>query len=69
MVDTALCTAIGGWTLSQIPAAAEDLDQLIRDGKTLRGWIDPILGGGSAFIALVTLLSAALAVANGFAVA
>jgi len=34
------------------------------DGKTLRGSIKPTAGGGSAFIAQVTLYSAALGVAN-----
>ena len=33
------------------------------DGKTLLGSIEPISGGGSAFIAQVTLFSAALGVA------
>ena len=43
---------------------ASDLDQLVCDGKTLRGSIEPTAGGGSAFIAQVTLHSAALGVAN-----
>ena len=38
-------------------------DQLVCDGKTLRGSIEPTSGGGSAFIAQVTLYSAALGVA------
>ena len=59
----ALCTAIRDWTIAQIPGGAADLDQLICDGKTLRGSIEPTAGGGSAFIAQVTLYSAALAVA------
>lgn len=33
----ALCAAIRDWTLAQIPDGASDLDQLICDGKTLRG--------------------------------
>ena len=33
------------------------------DGKTLRGSIEPTAGGGSAFIAQVTLYTAALGVA------
>jgi hypothetical protein len=37
------------------------------DGKTLRGSIEPTGGGGSAFIAQVTLYSAALGVANCYA--
>ena len=61
--DAALCTAIRDWTLAQIPDGATDLDQLVCDGKTLRGSIEPTPGGGSAFIAQVTLYSAALGVA------
>jgi hypothetical protein len=37
------------------------------DGKTLSGSIEPTAGGGSAFIAQVTLYSAALGVAYCFA--
>jgi hypothetical protein len=59
----ALCTAIRDWTIAQIPGGAADLDQLVCDGKTLRGSIVPTTGGGSAFIAQVTLYSAALGVA------
>jgi hypothetical protein len=59
----ALCTAIRDWTIAQIPGGAADLDQLVCDGKTLRGSIEPTAGGGSAFIAQVTLYSAALGVA------
>ena len=60
----ALCAAIRDWTIAQIPGGAADLDQLICDGKTLRGSIEPTAGGGySAFIAQVTLYSAALGVA------
>lgn len=59
----ALCAAIRDWTIAQIPGSAADLDQLICDGKTLRGSIEPTAGGGSALIAQVTLYSAALGVA------
>ena len=59
----ALCAAILDWTIAQIPGGTEDLDQLICDGKTLRGSIEPTAGDGSAFIAQVTLYSAALGVA------
>ncbi len=59
----ALCVAIRDWTIAQIPCGAADLDQLVCDGKTLRGSIEPTPGGGSAFIALVTLYSSALGVA------
>jgi hypothetical protein len=63
----ALCAAIRDWTIAQIPGSAADLDQLVCDGKTLRGSIEPTAGGGSAFIAQVTLYSAALGVAYCFA--
>ena len=59
----AVCAAIRDWTIAQIPGGADDLDQLICDGKTLRGSIEPTSCGGSAFIAQVTLYSAALGVA------
>ena len=59
----ALCAAIRDWTIAQIPGGAADLDQLVCDGKTLRGSIEHTPGGGSAFIAQVTLYSAALGVA------
>ena len=60
---SALCAAIRDWTIAQIPGGAVDLDQLVCGGKTLRGSIEPTAGGGSAFIAQVTLYSAALGVA------
>jgi hypothetical protein len=60
---TALCTAIRDWTIAQIPGGTADLDQLICDGKTLRGSFEPTAGGGSAFIAQVTLYSTALGLA------
>jgi hypothetical protein len=59
----ALCAAIRDWTIAQIPGGAGDLDQLVCDGKTLRGSIEPTPAGGSAFIAQVSLYSAALGVA------
>jgi hypothetical protein len=59
----AFCVSIRDWTLAQIPGGAADLDQLVCDGKTLRGLIEPTPGGGSGFIAQVTLYSAALGVA------
>ncbi len=59
----ALCDAIRDWTIAQIPGGAADLDQLVCDGKTLRGSIEPTAAGGSAYIAQVTLYSAALGVA------
>ncbi len=58
-----LCTAIRDLTIAQIPRGAADLDQLVCDGKTLRGSMEPTSGGGSVFIAQVTLYSAALGVA------
>jgi hypothetical protein len=45
----ALCAAIRNWTIAQIPGGAEDLDQLICDGKTLRGSIQPTARDGSAY--------------------
>ena len=59
----ALCGAIRDWTIAQIPGGAADLDQLVCDGKTRRGSMEVTPGGGSAFIAQVTLYSAALGVA------
>ena len=47
----ALCAGIRDWTIAQIHGGATDLDQLVCDGKTLRGSIEPTGGGGSAFIA------------------
>jgi hypothetical protein len=63
-VDVAApCDAICAWTIAQIPGGAAVLDQLVCYGKTLRGSIEPTACGGSAFIAQVTLYSAALGVA------
>ena len=59
----ALCAAIRDWTIAQIPGGATDLDQLVCEGKILRGPIEPTPAGGSAFIAQVSLYSAALGVA------
>jgi hypothetical protein len=59
----ALCAAIRDWTIAQIPCGAGDLDQLVCDGKTLRGSIETTPAGGSAFIAQVSLYSVALGVA------
>ena len=63
----ALFTAIRDWTIAEIPVGAADLDQLVCDGKMLRGSTEPTAVGGSAFIAQVTLYSAALGVAYCFA--
>ena len=51
----AVCAAIRNWTIAQVPCGAGDLDLLICDAKTLRGSIEPTAGGGSAFIAKVSL--------------
>lgn len=59
----AICEAIRDWTIAQIPGGAAELDHLVCDGKTLRGSIEPTPGGGSGFMAQVTLYSAALGVA------
>ena len=47
----ALCAAIRDSTIAQIPGGAADLDQLICDGKTLRGSIEPTAGGGQRSLA------------------
>jgi hypothetical protein len=55
-VDVAeICRQMKAWMLAQIPDGAGALDQLVCDGKTLRGSIESTAGGGSAFIAQVTL--------------
>ena len=59
----ALSAAIRDWTMAQFPGGATGIDQLVCDGKILRGSIEPTAGGGSAFIAQVTLYSDALGVA------
>ena len=51
----ALCAAIRVWTIAQILGSAEELDQLICDGTTLRGSIETTAEGCSAFSALVAL--------------
>ena len=51
----ALCAAIRDWTIDQNPGGVTELDQLICDGKPLRGSIEPTAGGWSMFIAQVTL--------------
>jgi hypothetical protein len=44
-----LCAAIRDWTIARIPDGAEGLDQLICDGKALRGSVVPTAGGGSRY--------------------
>jgi hypothetical protein len=61
----ALYAAIHDWTIAQIPGGTGDLEQLVCDGKTMRGSIEPISSGGSAFIAHVTSYASALGVAIG----
>jgi hypothetical protein len=46
---TVICSAIRDWTIAQIPGGAADLDQLVCDGKSLRGSIVPTAGVGSAY--------------------
>ena len=46
---TAVCGVIRDWTIAQIPGGAADLDQLVCDGKTLRGSIEPLLRWGLCF--------------------
>jgi hypothetical protein len=47
----------------QTPGSAGNLDQLISNGKTLRGLIVPTGGESSAFFAQATISSASLGVA------
>lgn len=49
----ALCAANRDWTIAQIPDCEADLDQLICDGKTIRGSIEPTATGGSELIRAV----------------
>jgi hypothetical protein len=63
-VDVAeICRQLQVWMLAQIPDGAAGLDQLVCDGKTLRGSIVATEVGGGAFIAQVTLYSKALGAA------
>ncbi|MBD2548997.1 transposase family protein [Microcystis elabens FACHB-917] len=71
---TALGAAIRDWTIAQIHGGAVDLDQLVCDGKTLRGsiahrrWRFGLWPPADCVdIAQVTLYSAALGVAYCFA--
>lgn len=59
----ALCAAIHDWRIARIPVRAESFDQLIFDGRALRGSVEPTAGGESTFIAQVTRYSAALGLA------
>ncbi len=61
----ALCAAIRDWTIAKITGGRGDLDQLLCDGKTMRGSIQPLSSGGLAFIAHVSLYASALGVAIG----
>jgi hypothetical protein len=45
----ALCAAIRDWMIAQIPGGAGDLDQLVCDGKTMHGSVEPTAGGGSTY--------------------
>jgi len=51
------------WMISQIPGGAEGLDQLVCDGKTLRGSAVETEDGGHRFVAQVTVYARALGVA------
>ena len=59
----ALCAAIRDWTITQIPGGAADLDQLVCDGKTLRGSAIEQEDGSHQFVAQVTVYARALGVA------
>ena len=49
--------------ISQIPCGADGLDQLVCDGKTLRGSAIETEDGGHRFVAQVTVYARALGVA------
>ena len=51
------------WMISQIPGGAEGLDQLVCDGKTLRGSSVETEDGNHRFVARVTVYARALGVA------
>jgi hypothetical protein len=51
------------WMISQIPGGAEGLDQLVCDGKTLRGSAVETEDGTHRFVAQVTVYARALGVA------
>ena len=51
------------WIISQIPGGAEGLDQLVCDGKTLRGSSVETEDGNHRFVARVTVYARALGVA------
>ena len=51
------------WMISQIPGGAESLDQLVCDGKTLRGSAIETEDGNHRFVAQVTVYARALGVA------
>jgi hypothetical protein len=51
------------WMISQIPSGADGLDQLVCDGKTLRGSAVETKDGGHRFVAQVTVYARALGVA------
>ena len=51
------------WMISQIPGGADGLDQLVCDGKTLRGSAIETDDGNHRFVAQVTVYARALGVA------
>lgn len=51
------------WMISQIPGGAEGLDQLVCDGKTLRGSAIETEDGSHRFVAQVTVYARALGIA------
>jgi hypothetical protein len=51
------------WMISQIPGGAEGLDQLVCDGKTLRGSAIDTEDGSHRFVAQVTVYARALGIA------
>ena len=51
------------WMISQVPSGATGLDQLVCDGKTLRGSAVETEDGSHRFVAQVTVYARALGVA------
>lgn len=48
------------WRISEIPGGSEGLDQLVGDGKTLRGSAEEVEAGSHKFVAQVTIYARAL---------
>ena len=57
------CQVLQAWMISQIPGGAEGLNQLVCDGKTLRGSAIETEGSTHRFVAQVTVYARAFGVA------